>query len=244
MNESAQIEETETKETAPAAALYRTEASQTFEYIVEQNSEEFETAHVFRGFTDQEYLAWIAGWDVKVKADGEADQKYSEATCKFWDAICESVKNIDCSESDWKAYIPASEKLESIGNLLAVAIRTETASGVRKLGASDTQKVLTEAYFSGMKPENVVVQTHVLTLLNREEFRKKYNRIQRKRFKQEKIGGLRKQPSVVVVPQDEAVGQLYDEMCLETTGFEGAVPLRFKTTVIDHIFDSALNEKK
>lgn len=227
--------------------FYDATVAQRFEYVVEENGEEFETAHVYSPkFNDDEiYLDWTKGWDIRTNSKGEADETYEKATVNFWDKVIEKVENFDGGE-DWKTKIPAEEKLEGISNLLAVAVATNQATGKVRTGAiSETQTIITESYFNGIKPENVVKQKHVLTNLNRDEWKKKYNRIQSKRFKQEKVGGLRREPKILYIPQNEAIGGLYDEMMIETDGFvDKNIPLRFKTTVIHHIFDSKLDEKK
>jgi hypothetical protein len=111
-------------------------------------------------------------------------------------------------------------------------------------GSPGTTVVITEAYFNG----EVVQQQHFLRPTT-DELTKKYARIQAKRFKQEKVGGLRRKPKVEYVPQDARIGELYDEMSIEMTGFTRTgtfpdVPLRFKTFVIHHIFGETVAEKK
>ena len=74
-------------------------------------------------------------------------------------------------------------------------------------------------------------------------------RIQSKRFKEEKVGGsLKRKKSIRYVPQDEAIGQLYDEIAISVEGFPRPdpmdVPLRFKTAVIHEMFASRLDPKK
>jgi hypothetical protein len=230
-------------ETATQAEVkYNANANQRYEYEVTQNGERFDTAHLFKPISDERYLQWMKSWDIKSTSDGEADEKYSEATSQLWDDLIIEVENIDLVEN-WKELIPLDEKLEAIANYLAVAIseKGEKNAGKRSLAPSETELVITEAYFN----QKVTSQKHFIKTANREEFRKKYHRIQQKRFKQEKIGGLRRQPKITVVPQDEKIGQLYDEMISSYEGFEENInPLRFKTTVIHSLFGSVLDAKK
>ena len=50
-------------------------------------------------------------------------------------------------------------------------------------------------------------------------WQKKYHRILQKRFKTEVTKGLRRQPKVEYVPQDENLAKLYDEMFVSSEGF-------------------------
>lgn len=241
MQESAQIAKDE------PAYFYDATTGQRYEYLVEENGEEFETAHNFcSNFnSDELYLDWVRSWHIKSRSDGEADERYSDATATFWDNCIEKVENFEM-QGDWKSKVPADEKIEAMHNLLAVAIATNPAKNKVRSGiVSDEQTIITEAFFNGIKSENTCQQKHILTNSNRQEWRKKYQRILAKRTKPEKIGGLRRKPNIIFVPQDEAIGKLYDEMFIAQDGFnQGIIPLRFKTTVIQSIFDSRLDEKK
>ena len=105
------------------------------------------------------------------------------------------------------------------------------------------QTIVTEVWFNGQ----VVQQQHVLkpkTL----EWEKKFERIQKKRFREEKIKGLhRRKPTIEFIPQDDKIGELYDEMVIDALGFAatapGRVPLRFKTLVINYVFAPKLDQK-
>ena len=251
MNESAQniavIGDSAAGRATALQYFYDATASQRYEYVVEENGEEFETAHLYspKFNSDELYLDWIKSWNISTKSDSEADQKYEESTSAFWDNCIEKVENFE-TEGDWKSRISAGEKLQGMVNLLAVAVKVNPAKGKLRTGAvSETQTVITEAYWNGIAAENTCQQKHVITNKDREEYRKKYNRIQTKRFKQEKVGGLRRTANVIFIPQNEAIGNLYDEMMIEAEGFvDNKIPLRFKTTVIHHLFESKLDEKK
>ena len=225
--------------------FYDATVGQRYEYTVQENSEEFETAHVYNEKIndDTEYLKWVQSWEIKTRSDSEVDDKYSASTQKFWDLITETVENFNL-EGDWKNRISAEEKLEGVANVLAVAIAVDNTKKVRGEDVSEHETVLTETYWNGIKDDDVRQQKHILTNKNREEFTKKYHRIQAKRFKQEKIGGLRRQPKMQFVPQHEAIAKLYDEMMIEAKGFvNDIIPIRFKTMVIHHVFGAKLEKK-
>ena len=68
-------------------------------------------------------------------------------------------------------------------------------------------------------------------------------------MRREGPAGLRRKPRVEYIPQDEKLGELYDEMAIETTGFHRTgtspdVPLRFKVLVVNYIFAPTLDQKK
>jgi hypothetical protein len=146
--------------------------------------------------------------------------------------------------TDFRKWIPPLEKVEGDQDLLAVAISEdiEKVSADRVFGdEAKTVSVGTETFFNG----DIASQIHEMRPTSL-ELEKKYSRIQGKRFKQEKIGGLRnRKAKIEYIPQDGKIGELYDEMFVSQTGFAGGnVPLRFKTTVIHHMFAEKLDQKK
>jgi hypothetical protein len=147
---------------------------------------------------------------------------------------------------DWKSLVDYSEKRDSLTDFLAVAVVEPDVAdtGKRKLWQMTTEVITTEAFFNG----NPIQQTHTLKKKPENgdggEWQKKYDWIQARRFRQEPTKGLRRSPKVEYVPQDEALGRLYDEMFVSQTGFkDGIIPLRFKTTDLHYKFGSKLDEK-
>jgi hypothetical protein len=120
---------------------------------------------------------------------------------------------------------PAGEKIEAINAFLAVAIADDIQKQPRKTHVSvenKTIKVPTETFFNG----EIATQIHELRPTSL-ELEKKYSRIQGKRFKQEKIGGLRnRKAKIEFIPQDDKIGELYDEMFVSADGF--AAMARFR----------------
>jgi hypothetical protein len=140
--------------------------------------------------------------------------------------------------------IPASEKIEGINSFPCRRDRrgySRSRDDRRSVPTQRHIKVRTETFFNG----DIATQSHELRPTSL-ELEKKYSRIQAKRFKQEKIGGLRKKKAKIeFLPQDDRIGELYDEMFVSSTGFaNGKIPLRFKTTVIHHLFAETLDQKK
>lgn len=228
------------------AEQFDASASQRFEYTVSEGGSRYKTAYKFSAFDDERYLRWKKA--VKIKGDDkEIEENTRQEGAKFWDDIIIEVENIAVPDGeDFRKLIPVSEKIESLNNLLAVAIyEGETETGVRQLGVQTELRVVTECFWNGQ--ETILRQIHTLrgTPDELEEFAKKYARIQAKRFKEEITKGLRRKPKIEFVPQDEAIGKLYDEMFVKQEGFaDGIIPLRFKTYVIHSIFSDKLNEKK
>jgi hypothetical protein len=130
-----------------------------------------------------------------------------------------------------------------MNDFLAVAIGDDIHEnkGQRRIGQNATVKVPTECFFNG----EIATQIHEMRQVSL-ELEKKYSRIQGKRFKKEQIGGLRnRKAKIEFIPQDDKIGELYDEMFISQTGFaQGKIPLRFKTTVIHHLFAEKLDQKK
>lgn len=234
------------KENPPPAATnpqsYNVEAKNRFEYEVRHNGQTYDTAHIYNPIGDDRYLQWLR--EFKIKGDEEdVSEDAREASCRLWDDVIAEVENIEYPEgADWKSLIDSQQKIDSLNDFLAVAIAEddEKTKGKIPLGVDTaTQIVVTEAFLNG----DIVKQKHVLREKSF-EFEKKYARIQGKRFKQEATKGLRRKAKIEYIPQDEKLGELYDEMFISVEGITGATPLRFKTTVIHHIFAPTLDAKK
>jgi hypothetical protein len=260
MNDTAQTENAlvRNESTVPAAAaatgvakkeekpapIYDADARNRFDFTVREGVKQYDTAHIYEPLGDERYLQWLKEFKVKGNED-DVDEESREASVRLWDEQIFDVANIEYpDDADWRSLIPASEKIEGINSFLAVAIAEdiEKVEGKRQLGSADhTITVRTETFFNG----DIAMQTHELRPTSL-ELEKKYSRIQGKRFKQEKIGGLRKKKAKIeFLPQDKRIGELYDEMFVSSTGFaNGKIPLRFKTTVIHHLFAETLDQKK
>lgn len=240
----------ETARTEKQPLVYDADARARFEFEVSENGQKFDTAHIFDPLSDERYLIWIE--DFKVSVVGEkVSEETRQATLDLWNDLIAEVENIEVEDGQsWKGLIDEQERLDAVNDFLAVAIADNDdepkATGKRKLSPDQTQVIYTECYVFNTETKKMAVarQTHVLPK-NRSEWQKRYERIQAKRFKTEQTRGLRRKPKVEFVPQDAAVGELYDEMKIkEPEGFASRVPLRFKTTVIHHIFESSLSQKK
>ncbi len=227
--------------TEKAAPIYDAEAKNRFEFTAREGVEQYETAHVFKPLSDERYVKAIKAMRIRGNAD-DVTEESREALCSLWDDQIDVVENTQFpNESDFRKFIGSNEKLEGMRAFLAVAIAADIveAKGPRILGDADrTQKVLTEAWVNN----ELAVQTHVLKA-STFEWEKKYARIEQKQFKRETTRGLRRQPKIEYVPQDERYGELYDEMFVSQEGFaNGVIPLRFKTLVVSHLFGEKLNQ--
>lgn len=221
--------------TAQITDLYDAEAKNRLEFKFPSGGSEYDVAFIFLPVSDDRYLTWLR--DFKLQGDGERmDEETMASTCTLFDDICESMENVEFDGDDWKALVPIRQKIDATNNLLAVAAfdPESKGDGPLKLTAQTTRVVLTEAYFNG----SIVQQKHILkeeTI----EWKKKYSRVQAKRFRREITRGLSRQAKVEYVPQHTKLAELYDEMLVSNEGFAGnVVPLRFKTNVIEHIFES------
>ena len=229
--------------------IYDPAAKNRFEFTVREDGVKYEIAHIFGELTDDRYLQWLKDFNVRGTED-DVEENSREAACKLWDDLIDRVEGVEFEEGDWKSFVPYSEKVEAVNQLTAVAIGEDEdvkpATGPRRLGpATATVTVITEAWFNG----DVTQQRHELRAKNA-ELEKKYARIQGRRFKQDQTKGFRKKQKVTYVPQDEKLGDLYDEMVIGATGFavgfdnKSTVPLRFKTAVVHEIFASPVEAKK
>lgn len=247
MTENAEMveEQAVTAETGPKppAAVYDPDAKNRFEYKYKEDGFVYDIAFIFGPVSDERYLQWIREFKVSGN-DDDVSEESREASCRLWDDLILEAENVEYEKgADWRSLIDNQEKIDSLNDLLAVAVveAAEPAAGRRKLGGSTTQTVVTEAWVNG----EAVQQRHELQKKSF-ELEKKYSRIQAKRFKQTTVGGaLKRKPKIEYVPQDEALGRLYDEMLVKAEGFaDERIPLRFKTTVMHELFASKLDQKK
>lgn len=224
--------------------IYDANAEQRFGFIVRENGQKFETAHVFKPINEERYLQYIKAVDIEGN-DTNVVSKIREASAMFWDDLIIRVENIDVEENqEWKPLIDIDEKLEALNSYLAVAVvDTENISeGKRSLVAVDNQTVVTEAFLNGIPAQQKhIVKTPTL------ELKKKFDRIQQKQWKTEETKGLRRKPNIKYVPQAEGFAALYDQIFVSQTGFANSlIPIRFKTAVIDNLFAAKIDigEKK
>lgn len=232
-----------TKTTEKPKVVYDAEAKNRFAFTAREGVKQYETAHIFDPLSDARFMQFLRSWHIKGN-DDDVSEESREASCQLWNDQISVVEKIKYPEGeDFRDLIGSNEKIEGIKALLAVAIAEdlELVEGDRDFSVPNkTQTVLTEAFFNN----EISVQTHELKLSNF-EWEKKYSRIQQKRFKQEATRGLRRQPKIEYIPQDEKLGELYDEMFVSQEGFaNGKIPLRFKTTVVHHLFEEKLDQKK
>jgi hypothetical protein len=228
---------------AALPVLYDADARNRFAFSVREGMEKYDTAHIFEPLSDPRYMQWQREFKIKGNED-DVSEEAREASVKLWDDQIFQVENIDYPDGeDWKALISPAEKIEAINAYLAVAIGDDIHEnkGQRRIGQTATVKIPTEAFFNG----DIATQIHEMRPVSL-ELEKKYSRIQAKRFKQEKVGGLRnRKAKIEFIPQDDKLGELYDEMFVGQEGFvNGVIPLRFKTTVIHHLFGEKLDQKK
>jgi hypothetical protein len=226
-----------------AQNVYNYEVDQRYEFEVSHNGEIFDTAHILSPCSDERYVQWVKEWNLAAEETG-AKEKYTDATSRLWDDLIVDVENIQKTD-DWKSKIPVDEKLEAIRVFFAVAIvPAEKTSKVRSFEAAQSRVVRTEAFFN----QQVTQQTHTLNPENLDEIRRRYLTIQKRQYKREMIGGLRREPKVEFRPQDDAFGKLYDDLVEQADGFHVVpaqlIPLRFKTTIVHHLFESQVAEKK
>lgn len=222
---------------------YDPAARNRFDYSVVRNGLKYEIAFIFGELSDDRYLQWLKEFKISGDDDNVSEES-REASVRLFDETVNAVEGVEFDEGvNWREFIPSSEKIQALNDLLAVAIvETEKkADGKLRLGPGEnTQVIITEAWQNGeiRQQEHRLVETSI-------ELEKKYSRIQSKRFKQEQTRGLRRKAKVEFVAQDEKLGDLYDEMITLASGFTEAatVPLRFKTAVIHEVFAPTLQSK-
>lgn len=228
-------------QTENSTVAYDSNAQNRFTGTVLENGVSYETAHIFKPLTDERYLQWIGEFNVSGSDEDSISEETDEASCRLWDDLIHQVENVEYDDVEWKNLIDYREKFSFLRELLAVSIvEPEKTGRVRRLGAAgETQIIKTEAWVNN----DVSVQEHEMPV-QVFEYQKKYARIQAKRFKKEITTGLRRKQKIEFVPQDAAIGRLYDEMVVSNKNFVGSVPLRFKVRVVDHLFAEKVNEKK
>lgn len=202
---------------------------------------------IFGPVTDERYVQFRNSMNVHGRQD-ELKENVRKAAEELWNDTVVAIENVDYPEgADWKELVESDHKVASMNNVLAVAAFTKLR-GKLKLGEASPEIVITtEAYFNG----EITEQQHHLVKKS-EELMKRFDRINKKTLKQEKIQGLKKlKPSFRFIPQDEAFGELYDAMFISVEGFQAPasttacdiVPLRFKTSVINEVFSSQISQK-
>jgi|GEM_PF-6094515 len=229
-------------ESENTSQIYNMHAQNRFEFEIERDGQSYDVPQTFKPLSDERYIQWLNDLSVRSNANGEVEEKAREATAKLWDDVIADVENIDYDEgTDYRPLFAAADKIEAMNNFLAVSVVSNDGTrGRLRLGAaSETQVVRTECWFNG----EIVEQTHVLRTKTF-ELEKEYDRIQAKRTKRETTRGLRRQAKVEYIPQDEALGKLYDSMSVSVDGFtDGEIPLRFKTLVMNYVFAPSLKAK-
>ncbi len=124
---------------------------------------------------------------------------------------------------------------------LAVVVKPPTVAEKRQRSPIKTnrQTVITQAYFNGAP----VKQRHVLQAKS-DEWRKKYQRIQRAQYVEDKANKS-DEAKIKFVPGNRAKAALYDEMLIEAHGFaHDIIPMRFKVVAIDAAFESSVVDAK
>lgn len=239
---------TAAKEDKTVSAVYDADANNRFDLTVRHtDGNSYDTAHIYGPLTDERYVKWLNEFHIKGNED-DVSEEAREASVRLWDDTVVSIADGDGQISDagkFRDLIGSGEKVESLNKFLAVAIGDSDVSKKKTRFSAENAPatemcVVTEAWSNN----EVVEQRHFLTPKTL-ELQKKYARIQGKRFKQEKIGGLRRKAKIEYVPQDAKIGEIYDEMLISTAGFANDnVPLRFKTFVVHYVFDDTVTEKK
>ena len=175
------MENTETQETRKT--IYDANASQRFAFEVIENGEKFDSAHRLKPITDERYLGFVEAVDL-TGDEAEVTKQANEAAIALWNDLIIEVENFELEENqEIKDAIASGQKIAIITKFLAVAVvePEKKAGGVRKAVRADRQTITTEMYFD----DEPVKQKHVLQATS-DEWRKKYDRIKSRRFKQEK----------------------------------------------------------
>lgn len=244
-NENLFAEKETAKDEKSVAVFYDATAKQRFAFEVTENGEKFDTAHVLKPLSDERYLAFVgsvngASLDV---SEAEIEAQANKAACELWDDLIEEVEDFELEENQTlQTEIKSDEKREVILKFLAVAVvePEKKAGGKRRSVSAETQVITTEMYFG----DDPTSQKHTLAATT-DEWRKKYRRIMAKRYKKEPTKGLSRPAKTKYIPQDKVIGELYEEMMIEASGFTNdTIPLRVKTTVLAFVFASRFDEKK
>ena len=228
---------------SPPKPIYDAAAMQRFPFTLRENGELIPTAHIFKPIDDERHLQYITDF-VAVRDGTRSDITLNRLTVEFWRDLIEAVENLETGEGEDFRDIPDPE--EEIAPLLisylTVVVKPPVVAEGRKRSSAkaDRQTTVTQAYFNG----EAVEQTHVLSAKS-DEWRKKYNRIQRSQYKEDETKGTRGETKVKFIPQNRAKAGLYDEMMIEAHGFaRDVIPMRFKVVVIDDAFESSVVDAK
>lgn len=230
--------------TTAVPVLYDATAKQRFPFQIKEDGELIETAHIFKPVDDAKHLDYLREV-VKVRDGERTDKTLTDLTVEFWrEHLIDSIENLETEEGADFRDIPDSE--EEITPLtvsyLTVVVKPATVAEKRKRSPikSKSQTIITQAYFNG----EVCEQKHILQ--KGDEWKKKYNRIQRSQYVEDKNNKDENgEAKLKFVPAYEDKLSLYDEMMIETHGFANdIIPARFKLTAIDGAFGSPIVDAK
>ena len=230
---------------APAIVpvLYDAAAHQRFPFSVKEDGVLVETAHVFKPLDDERHLAYISEF-VKIRDGERVDKTLTELSVDLWRELIESIENLEVEPgADFRDIPDAEEEISPLLiSYLTVIVKPPTVSDKRQRSPikSDRQTIITQAYFNG----EVCEQKHILQAKS-DEWRKKYNRVQRSQYVEDKTKGKTNEPKLTFVPQNRAKAALYDEMLIEARGFaDDVIPMRFKVVAVDAAFESSVVDAK
>lgn len=243
-NQSAEPNQTavvETSAAVPAPVLYDATATQRFPFSVKEDGELIETAHIFKPIDDTKHLNYLREL-VKIRDGDRNDKTLNELTVDFWrDDLIKNIENLQAEEgTDFRDIPDAEEEVAPLTvSYLTVIVKQPTVAQKRKRSPIKTNKqtITTQAYFNG----EVCEQRHVLQ--KGDEWKKKYNRIQRSQYVEGK--DAKGETTVKFVPAYEDKIKLYDEMMIEAQGFAAdIIAARFKLATIDSAFETSVFDAK
>jgi len=225
----------------PAPVLYDATVTQRFPFSVREDGELIETAHIFKPIDDAKHLNYLREL-VKIRDGERNDKTLNELTADFWRDLIESIENLETEPgTDFRDVPDAEEEIAPLTvSYLTVIVKQPTIAQKRKRSPIKTknQTVTTQAYFNG----EVCEQKHILAAKS-DEWRKKYNRISRSQYVEDKNGTG--DAKLKFVPAYEEKLALYDEMFIEATGFAAdTIPARFKLAAIDAAFETSVVDAK
>lgn len=217
------------KSNEPTPTLYDGSVRQRIAIEVEEGSEVFQTAHLIGPMTEARFIEFLDSADLSSDDMDVMLAELNDATRELWRGLKPELENIEVpANEDIRDLIPFEEIEQVMSAFLNVRVVPHKSDGIRRLSAAAPVTIETVALLNG-RP---LKQTHKLKRKT-DELRKKYEHIYR-------TGENAPTQSERAL----AKGKLYDEMKVEVTGFKGAIPLRFKTIVIDHHFRPAIDAKK
>lgn len=220
--------------------IYDADATQTLPLKVERRGKLYAVRHCFQSISDDVIANFERARDVRMS---DADSRESDdanamamtddsfnAAIAGWDACAEKVEGyrLDTGRDDWKSQIAQGDKAFAFQTLLSTDFE-ELPVGLEDEGcppdADETSVYRLRALFNGTP----VTLTHTLRPASRDEMGK-FQKLMRRALV---VRGTRFGQTDQRIPsRARELGELYNQVMVETDGYNGRIPLHHRMAIV------------